>query len=153
MNNRIHGTSSNLSRRDFSKLTAAAFGGVLLGSTLAARAADDKAAKGKHDPELLLQDKHVCRGLNTCKGKGKGKDNSCAGMGNCAIVEAHSCNGENACKGQGGCGEYAGQNSCKGQGSCEVPLREKTWKAARKAFEAQMKKSGKTFGAAPKAKA
>ena len=151
MNNRIKLTSSNLSRRDFSKLTAAAFGGVLLGSTLAASAADDKATK--HDPALLLQDKHVCRGLNTCKGKGKGKDNSCAGMGNCALVEAHGCNGENACKGQGGCGEFAGQNSCKGQGSCEVPLREKTWKAARKAFEAQMKKSGKTFGAAPKAKA
>lgn len=153
MKNRINLTSSNLSRRDFSKLTAAAFGGVLLGSTLAASAADDKPGKGKHDPELLLQEKHVCRGLNTCKGKGKGKDNSCAGMGNCALVETHSCNGENACKGQGGCGEYAGQNSCKGQGSCEVPLKEKTWKAARKAFEAQMKKSGKTFGAAPKAKA
>ena len=151
MQKRNHPTSANLSRRDFSKLTAAAFGGVLLGSTLAASAADDKAAK--HDPELLLQEKHVCRGLNTCKGKGKGKDNSCAGMGNCAAVEAHGCNGDNACKGQGGCGEFAGQNSCKGQGSCEVPLKEKTWKAARKAFEAQMKKSGKTFGAAPKAKA
>jgi hypothetical protein len=152
MNNRINLTSSDLSRRDFGKLTAAAFGGVLLGSTLLAHA-DDKADKGKHDPALLLQDKHVCRGLNTCKGKGKGKDNSCAGMGNCAIVETHSCNGENACKGQGGCGEYAGQNSCKGQGSCEVPLKEKTWKSARKAFEAQMKKTGKTFGTAPKAKA
>jgi hypothetical protein len=149
MKNRINIGSSNLSRRDFAHLTAAAFGGVLLGSTLIARA-DEKDAK--HDAELLLQDKHVCRGLNTCKGKGKGGENSCAGTGNCAMAEKHSCKGENACKGQGGCGEYPGQNSCKGQGSCEVPLSKKTWKTARKAFEAQMKKKGKTFGA-PKASA
>src|SRR5919108_486442 len=150
MKNRIKMTSASLSRRDFSRLTMAAFGGVLLGTTLSGSAAEKDA---KHDPALLLQDKHVCRGLNTCKGKGKGGDNSCAGMGNCAIAEAHSCKGENACKGQGGCGEYPGQNSCKGLGSCEVPLKEKTWKTARKAFEAQMKKAGKTFGDAPKAKA
>ena len=150
MNNRIRTISPNLSRRDFGKLTAAAFGGVLLGSTLIARAGEKD---DKHDPELLLQEKHVCRGLNTCKGKGKGSDNSCAGMGNCATVETHSCKGENSCKGQGGCGEYPGQNSCKGQGGCNVPLKEKTWKKARKAFEAQMKKAGKTFGDAPKAKA
>jgi hypothetical protein len=138
---------TSLSRRDFGKLTMAAFGGVLMGATLAGRAAE---GDNKHDPALLLQDKHVCRGLNTCKGKGKGGDNSCAGTGNCATAEAHSCKGDNACKGQGGCEEYAGQNSCKGQGSCDVPLKEKTWKKARKAFEAQMKKAGKTFGDAPK---
>lgn len=69
MKNGINVTQANLSRRDFGKLTAAAFGGVLLGSALSARAADKD---DKHDPELLLQDKHVCRGLNTCKGKGKG---------------------------------------------------------------------------------
>jgi hypothetical protein len=136
-----------LSRRDFGKLTMAAFGGVLMGATLASRAAEND---NKHDPALLLQDKHVCRGLNTCKGKGKGGDNSCAGTGNCATAEAHSCKGDNSCKGQGGCEEYPGQNSCKGQGSCDVPLKEKTWKKARKAFEAQMKKAGKTAGDAPK---
>jgi hypothetical protein len=138
---------NSLSRRDFGKLTMAVFGGVLLGTTFAGQAAESDA---KHDPELLMQDKHVCRGLNTCKAKGKGSDNSCAGTGKCAIAEAHSCKGDNACKGQGGCGEYAGQNSCKGQGSCEVPLSEKTWKKTRKAFEAQMKKAGKTVGEAPK---
>jgi hypothetical protein len=146
MQNRDMNQDSQLSRRDFGKLTMAAFGGVLLGTQLAANAAE----KEKNDPALLLQDKHVCRGLNTCKGKGKGGDNSCAGTGNCAIAEAHSCKGDNTCKGQGGCGEYAGQNSCKGTGSCSVPLEEKTWKKARKAFEAQMKKAGKTFGDAPK---
>jgi hypothetical protein len=137
-----------LSRRDFGKLTMAALGGMVLGTTLAGHAAE---GGDTHDPSLLLGEKHVCRGLNTCKGKAKGGDNSCAGMGNCATVDAHSCNGENACKGQGGCGEYAGQNSCKGHGSCEVPLKKKAWKAARKAFEKQMKEAGKTFGAAPKA--
>ncbi len=145
MNRNDQGPSS-FSRRDFSKLTAAAFGGVLLGATLTSRAADAE----KHDPLLLLQDKHVCRGLNTCKGKGKGGENSCGGTSKCATVETHSCKGDNACKGQGGCGEYPGQNACKGQGSCEVPLSDKTWKKARKAFEAQMKKAGKTVGEAPK---
>ena len=110
-----------LSRRDFGRLTAAAFGGVLLGSTLVGRAADPE-----EKPAPAADDKHVCRGLNTCKG-------------------------ENACKGQGGCGGKAGENSCKGQGGCEVPLKEKTWKKARKAFEAKMKAAGKTVGEAPKA--
>jgi hypothetical protein len=147
MHNQDMNEEMGLSRRDFGKLSMAVFGGVLLGTTLSGQGAE---SSDKHDPAHLLQDKHVCRGLNTCKGKGKGGDNSCAGTGNCAMAEAHSCKGDNACKGQGGCGEYAGQNSCKGQGSCEVPLSEKTWKSARKAFEAQMKKNGKTFGAAPK---
>ena len=147
MQNREQVGETCLSRRDFGKLTMAVFGGVLLGTGLAASAAE---ADSKHDPALLMQDKHVCRGLNTCKGKAKGGENSCAGTGKCAVAEAHSCKGDNACKGQGGCGEYAGQNSCKGQGSCEVPLNDKTWKKARKAFEAQMKKAGKTVGEAPK---
>lgn len=138
--------NADLSRRDFGKLTMAVFGGVLLGTTLGHGA----ESEGKHDPLLLLQDKHVCRGLNTCKGKGKGGDNSCAGTGKCATTDAHGCKGDNACKGQGGCGEYPGQNACKGLGSCDVPLSDKTWKKARKAFEVQMKKAGKTVGAAPK---
>ena len=147
MNEETNSHLSSLSRRDFSRLTMAAFGGVLLGSTLAGQAAETK-----NDPANMLGDKHVCRGLNTCKGKGKGEKNSCAGMGDCATAEAHSCHGENACKGQGGCGGHPGENSCKGQGSCEVPLTEKNWKKARVAFEKEMKKKGKTFGKAPAAK-
>jgi hypothetical protein len=147
MKKQTSSTPASLSRRDFNRLTAAAFGGVLLGTTLGAHAAD-----GKLDPANMLGDKHVCRGLNTCKGKGQGSKNSCAGMGDCATAEKHSCGGENACKGQGGCEGVAGQNACKGQGKCEVPLKEKTWKQARAAFEKQMKKMGKAFGDAPKAK-
>jgi len=145
-NNMTRSKPPRLSRRDFGRLTAAAFGGVLLGSTLVGHAADEE---GKAAP--AGDDKHVCRGLNTCKGKGKGSKNSCAGMGNCATVDAHTCKGENACKGQGGCGGHAGANSCKGQGGCDVPLKEKSWKHARKAFEAKMKAAGKTIGEAPKA--
>jgi hypothetical protein len=148
MKNRINITSSNppgLSRRDFGKLTAAAFGGVLLGSTLIGRAGD---AEEKAAP--ATEDKHVCRGLNSCKEKGKGGKNSCAGQGNCATVEAHSCKGENACKGQGGCGEHPAENACKGKGGCQVPLKEKSWAKARKAFEVRMKEAGKTIGKAPK---
>jgi hypothetical protein len=130
-------------RRHFHQLTAAAFAGAMAGSSVS-------FAQAKKDEEsLLLKEPHVCRGLNTCKEKGAGKKNDCAGKGDCATAKAHSCKGENQCKGQGGCGEKPGENSCKTMGSCEVPLKEKTWKTARKNFEAAMKKAKKEFGDAP----
>ena len=58
-----------LSRRDFGKLTMAAFGGMVLGTALAGHAAE---GDDKHDPSLLLGEKHVflefCRAQNgpTC---------------------------------------------------------------------------------------
>ena len=102
---------------------------------------------------LNANDPHVCRGINTCKNKGK-KDstNDCAGQGHCATVKSHSCQGTNDCKGQGGCSDNPGENDCKGKGSCAVPLdagKKMTWQKARKRFEELMKKSGKTFGDAP----
>jgi len=139
--------ASNMNRRDFQRLTAAAFGGMVSGSLLTghAFAADD-------EPKSLLEEPHVCRGLNTCKGKGggdaKGK-NSCAGEGSCATVAKHSCKGDNECKGQGGCGATPGENSCKGKGSCAVPMEGKMWDKARANFEAAMKKAGKKVGPAP----
>jgi hypothetical protein len=136
----------DLSRRDFSKLTLAAFGGAVAGAMLGDRAlrADDKKAPAAAGS--LLQDTHICCGLNTCKGKGKDAKNSCAGKGTCAIAEAHSCQGENACAGQGPTGE----NACKGQGKCSVPVRGEAWKKVRAKYEVAMKKSGKKFGPAPK---
>ena len=141
----------SVSRRRF--FTVAAIGGLMAGTAHAQDKKPEKPAadEKKIDPERMLGDKHTCRGLNTCKGKGKGGDNACAGQGKCAIADAHSCHGKNACKGQGGCGESAAQNACKGTGECAVPLKGKTWEKARKAFEAVMKKAGKTVGAAPKA--
>jgi hypothetical protein len=140
---------SQMNRRDFQRLTAAALGGVIGGSTMLrhAVAADDTG-------KSLLEEPHVCRGLNTCKEKSgcggtKGK-NACAGQGGCATAEKHDCKGQNTCKGQGGCGEHPGENTCKAKGTCEVPLKDKTWDKARANFEAAMKKAGKKFGPAPK---
>jgi len=133
----------DLSRRDFSKLTLAAFGGAIAGAMLGDRALH--AADTKPAPSLL-QDPHICCGLNTCKGKAKDGKNECAGRGTCATAEAHSCQGENACAGQG----PTGLNACKGQGKCSVPVRGEAWKKARAGYEVAMKKAGKKFGKAPK---
>lgn len=139
---------SRLTRRDFQRLTAAAFGGLVAGAELGpvTAAAQDKDEKKKNP---LLVEPHTCRGLNTCKGKGAGKQNACAGQGTCATAKAHTCGGENACRGQGGCGAKPGENECKGQGECAVPLGDKTWKKARKRFEELMAKDGKKVGPAP----
>ncbi len=128
----------DVSRRDFGKLTLAAFGGVLAGSMLSGKRlfADEKEA---------AKEAHSCCGLNSCKSNGAGGDNECAGMGKCATTEAHGCAGGNACKNQGG--SY--DNDCKGKGSCAVPIKGDAWKKARSSFEASMNKAGKKFGAAP----
>ncbi len=140
---------SPLNRRDFSKLTMAAFGGMVAGATAGATRAFS-AQEAADEKKEVKKEIHVCRGLNTCKGNGiKGK-NECAGQGTCATAKAHTCHTFNDCKTQGGCGEKPGENDCKGKGSCGVPLSDKTWKIARTRFEAWMTKAKKKFGAAPK---
>jgi hypothetical protein len=156
----------NLSRRDLCRLALAALGGLAAGALVGCvgggptrtQPVPDKTEKDKTDKAdtettalpRLLQDPHVCRGINTCKNKGKkGTTNECAGQAHCATVTAHDCNGMNACKGQGGCGDNPGENECKGKGGCEVPLSDKTWPKARKRFEELMTKAGKKFGEAP----
>lgn len=141
---------SELNRRDFQRLSMAALGGMLVGA--AAEGAEEKEKKeAKKNP--LLSDLHVCRGLNTCKGKGADKKNECAGQGACATAKKHTCSGENACRGQGGCGARPGENECKGMGGCAVPLHSgKTWEKTRKRFEELMKQEGKKVGPAPKEK-
>jgi hypothetical protein len=144
---------NNVSRRDFNRLSLTALGGLLAGLGLAGEVtAEDDKAPGKKDPKkpLLLQEPHVCRGLNICKAKGKGGKNDCAGTSACATAKAHTCGGENDCAGLGGCGEKPGENACKGMGKCHVPLSKKAWPKAREHFEAAMKKAGKKVGAAPK---
>ena len=133
----------DLSRRDFSRLTVAAFSGAVTGSLLFGKASAFAAES------QLLKEPHVCCGLNTCKGKGAGGKNECAGVGGCATAEHHSCNGQNACVGSGGCGATPGENACNGQGKCAVPLSQKAWKKARANFEAAMKEAGRKFGPAP----
>lgn len=164
--------NSRPTRRDFHQLALAAFGGALAGSVVGCSSEAPKEEASKEaatvpsasseggdapadgpDMSLLLAEKHVCRGLNTCKGKGgcgetKGA-NECAGQGNCATVAHHDCGSSHDCKGQSGCGETAGINACKGQGNCGVPVMESAWETARANFEAQMKAQGKEVGAAP----
>lgn len=165
---------TDLSRRDFNRLSMAAFGGVVAG-TFAGCANDGEDAapspvapaggtasedSGTTEPEggdttltegeeIAAADKNVCRGLNVCKGHGAGGENSCAGTGACATFAAHECAGNNECKGQGGCGSKPGENACKSMGSCAVPLKDHAWGKARANFEAAMKAAGKEAGPAP----
>ena len=164
-------------RREFAKLAAAALGGLVAGLVIrhAAAPPDEKSPEGRSPPSekppggksssadnggiaappntdlnlLVAGDRHVCRGLNTCKGKGKDHMNACAGQGACATAESHACQGLNDCKGQGGCDGTAGINLCRGKGACAVPLKEKVWKLARERFEQLAKKKGFSVGSAP----
>ncbi len=154
-----------LDRRDFQKWTLAAFAGFAAGGTMGCSQSKPPATTATTPPmpaagatdvavltpqeELLVDDKHVCRGLNTCKGLGRSKENACAGQGTCASVADHACGGAHECKGQAGCGELPGQNSCKAEGGCHVPLMDEVWGKARTAFETAMKKKGKEVGVAP----
>lgn len=111
---------------------------------------------------LFLSEPHVCRGLNTCKGKGADGKNACAGQGICATAPHHLCKGNNECRGLGACEEgtwpqhqpeYPGENTCKGKGGCEVPMypnRAKMWIKARNRFGAIMADMGKRIGYPPR---
>ncbi len=111
-------TRQNLTRRDFNRLSLAALGGAVAGTMLAGCSggdgtdttgdADTKSdASGKGETTTvaaggenpLMTEPHVCRGLNTCSGKGASGDNECAGQGACATAEAHTCHAHNKCKG------------------------------------------------------
>lgn len=148
---------SEMNRRDFQKLAAAAMGGVLAGATVGCGDKGEKPEAKKPVEEApkevaAVAEKHVCRGLNSCKGQGKDGKNACAGQGTCATAKAHSCHGENECKGQGACGDTPGFNECKGKGGCGVPIKSKSmWNHVREKFEERMKEAGKTVGTAPPA--
>ena len=164
---------SELSRRDFTKLTVAAFGGLVAGAAgCSGKGGTEPTGEGtpqakpeggaatpsgpeSNEPSVayLLDEPHVCRGLNSCANKGRSGENMCAGQGTCATAGIdHACGQQNACKGQGGCGGKDGQNACKGLGGCSVPLSH-GWEEARAMFEKAMKDAGKQFGAAPPAPA
>jgi hypothetical protein len=156
---------NELNRRDFSRLTMAALGGIVAG-TVAGCGGEEKPTAPATPPTRTSTDStektpavqvasikgepHACRGLNSCKDQGASGKNDCAGMGECATKSwEHSCSGQNDCKGQGGCGENATQNDCKGKGGCHVPLMASAWDKARQHFEDKMKEAGKEVGAAP----
>jgi hypothetical protein len=201
-------STNHLDRRDFSRMSLAALGGAMAGTTALAqqaapvnppkpiappkviappnvtppakapktnpppkdaakpadpqdKAAADKAAADKAAADKAAADKkkknekpkeiHLCRGLNSCQGKGKSGDNKCAGQGTCATTlnAPHECATGNACKGQGGCSETVGKNQCAGLGNGSVPLLDEEWPRLRKEFEARMARLKKKVGPAP----
>ena len=164
---------NSMDRRDFYKLSLAAFSGMVAVSAAAdATEAADEAPAGTAPPSTqgqpgaarkmkpkdgsnpLLHEPHVCRGLNTCKGKGKDGQNACAGTGSCHTAPQNACGGHNECRGLGACDRppqagYPGENTCKGQGGCEVPMlpnKPEMWKKARARFEWLMADMGKKVG-------
>lgn len=140
----------SIDRRRFHELTAAALGGLAAGAVIGC-GGKDQPADGTSDGKAIA-DAHLCRGLNECKGKGKGGDNACRGQGACATAKEHSCSGQNECKGLGGCGANPGENSCKGKGGCAVPLMESAWDKLRAKKEEEWKGKKEEFGTAPAAK-
>jgi hypothetical protein len=134
-----------LDRREFHRLTAAALGGIAAGSILGCGGGTTSPAPVAATPAA---DVHLCRGLNECKGQGKGGDNACRGQGACATAKAHDCGGHNECKGLGGCGANPGANECKGHGGCHVPLMESAWKTLRAKKEAEWAEKKLEAGAA-----
>src|SRR3989442_14187569 len=118
-----------MDRREFSKVMGAVVAGMVAGSRAFADENAPAAAKKKkmNMSEPPKHDVHVCKGYNSCKGKGADGKNDCKGKGSCASAEAkHDCKGKGDCKGMGGCKSgdngCAGKNSCKGKGGCKVPV-------------------------------
>ena len=139
-----------MDRRDFHKLTTAALGGLAAGSLLGCgKKAPPAAGPAGGEVTLAKADVHLCRGLNDCKGLGKGGKNDCRGQGTCATAKEHACGTLNDCKGLGGCGEEVGANSCKGKGGCHVPLMDDAWATLRKKKEAEWGEKKLEVGAAP----
>jgi len=134
-------------RRRFGAGLAAAVAGLLAGSRL-------RAETPSPAPSPDGRPRHVCKGLNECKGQGAcahgcsghgchGK-NECRGKGGCASELArHKCATKNDCKGFGGCARgdrgCAGRNSCKGRGGCEVPLKVEHTQARKRSAAAPVK--------------
>ncbi len=138
--------NDNVNRRDFTKLTVAAMGGMVAGSLVGCGNGKSESEQpgGPHPALAAFGDVHVCKGLNSCEGKGKGGKNKCAGQSECATTPnaPHACGGKNACKNQGGCGDTVASNPTKDKTGCAVPLSKDSWENAYKKFEAAMKEAG-----------
>lgn len=145
MSEQIDLNGVDFTRRDFARLALAALTGLAAGSH--ATASEVQRSGSVKDP--LLSDPHICRGLNTCRGRDVTQHNQCAGTGTCATARYHPCKGHNDCRGQGGCGDVPGANECRGWGACDVPLKPRVWSVARQRFEKLMKQQRRRFGVPP----
>ena len=82
-------------------LLTAALAGLAGGTTLAAHASTQSAARANSVKVLKAGLRYSAAG-DTAKHSCKGK-NDCKGQGGCKVAGKHDCKGMNACKGQGGC--------------------------------------------------
>lgn len=127
---------TDLSRRDFNRLTAAAFGGVVAGTFAGCSNEGGGAAPtdGTTEADISATDP-ANNGTGTGEseeGGGEsaeneetasllmGDKNVCRGLN---ICKGHGAGGENSCAGTGACAtitahKCAGNNECKGQGGC-----------------------------------
>ena len=159
--------SHGVNRRGFHELAMGALAGMLAGaggSEAAAQPAPPKAKRAVR-ANLLLQEPNICRGLNICKGKGRGDGfggpNKCVGQSVCATAPEHVCASHNTCRGLGACDEgdprkyqvnYPGENTCQGLGACGVPIpakKDHIWVQARRRFVAVLEDAGGRAGPAP----
>ena len=145
-------SESNFDRRRFHELSAAALGGLMVGCSGGTNPVPSKKIEKTGGETAAVNEKHLCRGLNDCKGQSKSAKNECRGQGDCATLASHDCGGHNECKEQGGCGEAAGLNECKGKGGCHVPLMESAWNTIRKRLEDKWSKGNTKFSPAPEMK-
>jgi hypothetical protein len=164
--------SANQVRANAKRLAEAMLLGILEGIRGAMRSAGTSPATVRFDPKTvdsgnpLLKEPNICRGLNTCKGKGAGSvgggPNQCAGQSVCAIATNMGCATSNNCRGLGGCNagdptqvqvDYPGENTCRGKGACGVPIagkdKRELWKKVRRRFEALMADAGRSVGPYP----
>ena len=109
-------------------ILAAAVSGLFLGSSFGCQSSPEGGATSQPANQT---DRHACKGMNDCAGKGGcGTDqnscagkNACKGKGGCPTAKS-SCKGQNDCKTLGGCktdkNACKGKNDCKNQGGCKV---------------------------------
>src|SRR4051794_12066657 len=96
----FHVANHEIDRRTFHQLTAAALSGIAAGSLAGCggeKPGNKPAGGATGTPVAAAAEVHLCRGLNDCKGKGKGGNNDCRGQGACATAKEHACGGKNDC--------------------------------------------------------
>jgi hypothetical protein len=104
-----------LTRRDFNKLTATAFGGVLAGTVIGCGGNDDDTGSSDtvSDGDLVVASDDAASDTTTTDdgSPANGEQKLVGGE----LPEHNACLGLNQCKGSG---KNAGEHDCAGQGSC-----------------------------------
>lgn len=110
----------DLSRRDFTKLTMAAFGGVLAGTTIGCGGGDDAGTDGAPAGGAAPAGSEPTTGSTMREMPGDGETTTepagdeVTAVENPLASEPHVCRGLNTCMNKG----KSGENACAGQGTC-----------------------------------